>query len=135
MTAYATNGIALVLTISALALTGCSKHVIRVHSPAGIGVDILEVRVNGAGPAADTLAIFLANTGDDLASSAKPVFKAEDAGTACYDWTGRNKLNIRISGGYVDAVAPNWKGANNRVVDIAYQGTSGCEWRPESKPK
>ena len=117
----------LAVLMSLVILEGCTKEIRSIAGPANAGVDVKEIRVSGAGPAPDSLKIFLTKRGSGVASSDKPIFEAQDAGLVCYQWVGAKELQIRLADGYVDKLESVWRDETGNVIVIRYLGNNGCK--------
>ena len=126
-----TRYIAIILSLAGmmLGLTSCSERRAEVSTSPDGQIVVYEGRKPGAGPAPDSVAIYLTIASTDQSADAKSVFEGQDVGRVCYDWPSPSALNIRISGGYVDRVASQWIGPNGRRIAVRYLGSSGCVWR------
>lgn len=121
--------ILLSLTGMMFGLTSCSERRATVSkSPDGRTV-VYEGRKSGAGPAPDSVTIYLLTAPAVPSADAEPIFEGQDVGHVCYDWPSPTALNIRISGGYVDRIVSQWVGPNGQHIAVRYLGTSGCVWR------
>jgi hypothetical protein len=112
-----------------LGLTSCSERRTAVTKSPDGQIVVYEGRKSAAGPAPDSVTIYLLIAPTVPTDDAKPIFEGQDVGHICYDWPSSSVLNIRISGGYVDNVASQWVGPNGRHIAVRYLGTSGCAWR------
>ena len=121
--------LALSIAVTMLTLTSCSERMQSVSKSPDGNIVIYEGRKSGAGPAPDSVRSYLSIVGADLTDDANPIFEGQDVGRICYSWQNSTELTVRISGGYVDRVAPQWESPEGRRVTIRYAGISGCEWR------
>lgn len=116
------------LTAMTLGVTSCKERETTVSKSPDGGVIVYEHRKAGAGPAPDSVKAFLAAVTSPHPQDAVPVFEGQDVGLICYDWPKPDELDVRISGGYIDRVASQWRRPDGRSVKIRYLGTSGCVW-------
>ena len=123
-----TNTNTLVLSICCL-LTSCSSKSRYVPTPDGVGLFIIESRISGAGPAPDSIRVYLTSTRKLPHKGDVPIFEGQDVGSVCYRWVGAGLLRLSISGGYLDRIYAQWHGVNGRTVIITYDGTNNCHWK------
>lgn len=115
-----------------LSLTSCSERRAAVSKSPDGRIIVYEGRKSGAGPAPDSVTIYLLIAPNVPSADVKPILEGQDVGHVCYDWPSPSTLNIRISGGYIDHVASQWVGPNGRHIAVRYLGTSGCIWPKSS---
>lgn len=115
---------ALILTFSGC-LASCGGKTSKIPTPDYSGVDVYEKRLFGAGPAPDSVKVYITDKGSALSEEISPVFEGQDVGLICYHWIGTN-LNISISGGYADQTVHRWFGTHGHKVNINYRGKTSC---------
>src|SRR6202035_1784782 len=106
----------------------CSGRTQWVPTPPNVGLLLFESRINGAGPAPDSVKVYLTKTDKRPEKSDMPIFEGQDVGRICYIWSNSRELHLRISGGYVDRVSQQWQDGGGRKVNGAFRGTKRLHW-------
>lgn len=120
--------ISLAIPISML-LVSCNEEIKKVSVAPRGQVIVYEARTSGAGPAPDSVKVYLLNTGAAMEGRGQPIFEGQDVGAICYTWLTDEELNISISGGYVDRIVQGWRSSKGRLVKVRYIGEPRCKWR------
>lgn len=118
----------LLLPACALLLTSCSEQGSVINKSPDGHFAVYEQRINGAGPAPDTVKAYILVSRSQPSSDDVPFFEGQDVGRICYNWSASGALQVKISGGYVDRVAQVWPSPDGRRLIIRYRGMTGCTW-------
>ena len=115
--------------LTSMLLASCSEKINKVSAAPNGQVVVYEARTSGAGPAPDSVKVYLLNAGAAMEGRDQPVFEGQDVGAICYTWPTDEELNISISGGYVDRIVQGWRSSEGRLVKVRYIAEPRCKWR------
>ena len=118
------------LLVFVLIVSGCKERIYKVTGSSNEHFIIFEGRKNGAGPAPDSVKIYVISRSSFSENDRTTIFEGQDVGKVCYRWINPMTLQIAISGGYADRVLSS-AAIDGELLRIKYVGTEdSCRWQP-----
>lgn len=109
-------------------LASCTTRTRQIPVAPNLKLRLFESRIDGAGPAPDSIKIYITNFGEYPRKTDIPIFEGQEVGRVCYVWLSKYELHIRISGGYPDNVLGQWQDKAGHIVKIVFDGFKDCKW-------